>query len=262
MADNSGFDQESGFSNHIVILGWSERVARIISHLRNNVLRGSNDIHPIVVVTEETIDRRSVDNFEKVYFLYGRSNSNEVLKRADIGRARALLIPTKSQTNTTSDGGTVFSLLAALSIRPDLQVCVEMTSPENGDALEHIVHTSVVEGDVEVVSLESICEKLLAQAAINKGITRVYNNLLSFCEESNEIYVTPLSPQHNNKSYRDLSQLAFERQVILLGYERNGEMTLNPKDREIILHAGDLIWFMSYNKKDGLLVFCPEVLVV
>jgi Castor and Pollux, part of voltage-gated ion channel len=244
MADNSGYDQESGFSNHIVILGWSERVARIISHLRNNVHRGSNDIHPIVVVTEETIDRRSVGNFEKVYFLYGRSNS------------------TKSQTNTTSDGGTVFSLLAALSIRPDLQVCVEMTSPENGDALEHIVHTSVVEGDVEVVSLESFCEKLLAQAAINRGITRVYNNLLSFCEESNEIYVTPLSPRHNNKSFRDLFLLAFERQVILLGYERDGEMTLNPKDREVILHAGDLVWFMSYNKKDGLLVFCPEVLGV
>ena len=249
------------FSNHIVILGWSERVTRIITQLRDNVHRGSNDIRPILIVTDESIDKLSLrENFEKVYFLHGHPNSIEVLGRADLHKARALLIPSSSLQNAQADGRAIFSMLAALTLRPDLPVCVEITSPENENVINLAIKSQMIGDDVEVVSLESVCEQLMAQTAINKGITRIYAHLLDFSEVTNELYVATLSPTLSGKTFRELSLLGFDNGAILLGYEKNGELTLNPPDKDTLLNSPDLVWWMSYNKHDGLLIYSPESL--
>jgi Trk K+ transport system NAD-binding subunit len=250
------------FSDHIVILGWSERVTRIIAQLRDDVHRGSNDIRPILVITDESVDTLSAgENFEKVYFLHGHPSSTEVLERADLHQARALLIPSPSLQSKQTDGNAVFSMLAALSLRPDLRVCVEITSPDNENVIHIAKRSHIIGGDVEVVSLESVCEQLMAQTAINKGITRIYSHLLDFSEVTNELYGATLSPTLSGKTFRELSHLGFDAGAILLGYERDGEVVLNPLDRNITLNSPDQVWWMSYNKRDGLLIYSPESLI-
>jgi hypothetical protein len=261
----SAFNEENApgcFSDHIVILGWTERVTRIISQLRDDVHRGSNDIKPILVVTDQSVDTLNISgSFEKVYFLHGQPNSTEVLQRADLKSARALLIPSSSLQNTQSDGKAIFSILSALALCPDLPVCVEISSPQNEEVINLAIRNKMIGDDVEVVSLESVCEQLMAQAAINKGITRIYSHLLDFSDTTNELYVATLSPTLSGKTFRELSLLGFDKGAILLGYEKNGELVLNPLNRETVLNSPDKVWWMSYNRRDGLLIYSPESLV-
>jgi len=254
-------DAPGCFSDHIVILGWTERVTRIIAQLRDDVHRGSNDIKPILIITDQSVDRVALgDSFEKVYFLHGHPNSPEVLQRADLHKARALLIPSSSLQNSQSDGNAIYSMLSALALCPNLPVCVEISSPQNEGVINLAIKSKMIGEDIEVVSLESVCEQLMAQTAINKGITRIYSHLLDFRETSNELYVATLSPTLSGKSFRELSLLGFDRGAILLGYEKDGELVLNPLDREIILNSPDQVWWMSYNRRDGLLIYSPESL--
>lgn len=243
--------------DHIVILGWSDRVRRIIRELRDEVHRASNELKPILIVTPDP----SVINdsaFEHVYFIYGKITDRSVLKRANLSQASMLLIPTVYQELRHADGETVFSLLSALSVNPSIRVCVELGCADNGITLEEIRKRNLTHGDVEIVSFESICERLLAQCTINRGVTRVYDHLLSFSETTNEIYVSDLSEYWHGKTFRQVSAQCFEEQVIVLGFEREAELFLNPQNRDMMLQTKDRIWFMAFNKAAGLKVLHPE----
>lgn len=246
-------------ANHVVILGWSERVERIVAELRNEVHRASGDIRPILVITESK-DTTVIGNYERVYFMFGRINDIEVLRRANLSQAHSLLIPATLPEASAADGQSVFSLLAALSVHPSLRVCLEVSRSQNGTTLAHIRRKNLSAGDIEIVSFESVAERLLAQAAVSNGVTRVYDHLLSFGEDSNELYVSVISPRWSGKTFRDLSGACFGHQVILLGYEHLDELVLNPKDREYIFAAGDKAWYMAYSRAAGLEIIHPECL--
>ena len=250
-------DAIESIKGHIVILGWSNRVQRIIQELRNDIHRASDDMRPILVITELESSAIRLD-VERVYFMYGRLNDVNVLKRANLAQAHTLLIPAALHETEAADGQSVFSLLAALSVNPSLRVCVELSRAENGETLSHIRRHNMSKGDIEVVSFESVADRLLAQAAVSNGVTRVYDHLLSFAADSNELYTSPVSSAWIGKTFRNLSSACFDEEVILLGYEHGTDLVLNPKDREYTFETGDRVWFMSYNRASGLKVINPE----
>lgn len=246
-------------SNHIVILGWSERVERIVSELRNSVHQASGDIRPILIITDSK-DTSVVSNFDRVYFMFGRANDVAVLHRANLAQAHSLLIPASLPEASAADGQSVFALLAALSVHPNLRVCLEISRSQNGESLAHIRRNNLAAGDIEIVSFESVAERLLAQASISNGVTRVYDHLLSFGEDSNELYVSELSPRWVGKTFRDLSIACFENEVILIGYDHQDDLVLNPRNRQYVFTPADKAWYMSYNRAAGLRVIHPEFL--
>lgn len=247
----------ASIEDHIVILGWSSRVRRIIAELRNEEHRGSNDLKPILLIIPEHDPSIEIP-YERVYIVYGRVNDPAVLKRANLDRASALLIPTALGDTSALDGESIFSLLSALTVNPKIRACVEIAQADNSETLEQIRMKNLTTGEIEIVSFELIAERLLAQAAINRGVTRVYNHLLSFTEDTNEIYVTELSPKWIGKRFRDLAAEGFEQGIILIGYESDGTLAMNPENRDYVLQARDLVWFIALNKTTGLKVTFPE----
>jgi hypothetical protein len=258
----TGASMEEQFKNiedHIVILGWSPRVPRIIRELRDEVHQGSNDIRPILVVMEqygEAVECR----YEQVYFIYGRLNDAGVLARANLAKARMIMIPTALQNAQSADGQAVFNLMAVLSINPKVRVCVELAKAENADALGHIRENNLNNRDIEIVSFEAVAEKLLAQAAINEGVTRVYQHLLGFSATTNELYITEPAANWRGQSFRTLAYECFEAGVLLIGYERAGELVINPRNREELLQPGDHVWCIAYSKAEALKVINPALL--
>ncbi|MBX7144906.1 MAG: NAD-binding protein [Oligoflexia bacterium] len=244
-------DSIQSISGHIVILGWSRRVERIVRELRNDVHRLAGEMRPILIITEQSLSQTKTD-FERVYFLHGRYNDMEVLRRANLDTAHSLLIPTTIPEADAADGQSVFSLLAALSVNPSLRVCVEVARAESSDTLSYIRRKGVTEGDVEIVSFESFAERILAQTAVNRGVSRVYDHLLSFGTDSNEVYMLPLPANWHGKTFRALFQHCFEREVIVIGFERAGQLCLNPKNRDTLLAPDDAIWFIAYDKAAGI----------
>ena len=249
----------SSIENHIVILGWSTRVPRIIEQLRNDVHRASNEIRPILVVIED-YQEQIRESYEHVYYVYGRLNDPQVLQRANLEKAHTVLIPTSLSEMQAADGESVFHLMAVLAVNPNVRVCVELASAEGAEALDHIRRNNLRSGDIEIVSFESLAEKLMAQAAINKGVTRIYDHLLTFDPETNEIYVVQLGPRWAGATFRALSAECFERHVIVLGIERGVELLINPADREMVLQAGDAVWYVALNKAAGIELINPALL--
>lgn len=242
--------------DHFVILGWSDRVKRIIHELRNDEHEASGDLKPILVVTTDR--SASIDlPFERVYVIYGQLADPRVLERANLERASTVLIPALDPNNPNQDGESVFALLAVLSVCPKAQVCIELVKGAHTEVLERISRMGLFSHNIEFVAVESISERLLAQSAINPGVTRVYDHLISFTEESNEVYVVDLPPAWIGKSFRDLAGHSFERGIILIGYESAGVMGVNPLERGYIFKAGDRAWFIGYNKADVLKVVDP-----
>lgn len=246
-------DSFESIQDHIVILGWSHSVPRIIRELRDEVHRSANDLYPILIVTPER-EHTLEHHFERVYFIYGKVNDPSVLARANLSRAHAVLIPTTIRETNISDGEGVFCLLSTLAVEPNARVCLQVANSDNGKTLEHIRHSNFKSGDVEIISFESVAERLLAQSAINPGVTRVYDHLLSFSEDTNEIYVCDVAPRWHGKSFRELSRACFDAEVILIGFEKNGAQELNPKNRDHVFEPGERAWYISFNKAAGLKV--------
>ena len=248
--------QYEGLENHIVILGWSDRVERIIGELRREEQDSGTETKPIVIVMPEPDPNRSIEA-DRVYLIYGGLSDPDVLRKAHLDTAASLLIPTVLQESSASDGETVFSLLAALAVNPHLRVCVEVKRADSGDTLEQICSNKLLSGDIEIVSFETIAERLLAQAAVNRGITRVYSHLLQF-NEGNEIYVIQIGAAWIGRTFRELFLDCFERDVILIGYEHGQTMELNPKDRDYIFARGDRAWIIACDKMAGIRVVAPD----
>jgi hypothetical protein len=91
---------------------------------------------------------------------------------------------------------------------------------------------------------------LLAQSAINPGLVQIYDHLLRFKPEGNELYLLdsrdlPQGFLPGKASFNEISIWLEERSrstenpVILLGYLRQGEPILNPLKEETILAEND-----------------------
>ena len=232
--------------DHIVILGWSERVRRILKELRSPDLEEAGETKPILIVTPEHDPAINIP-YDRVYVIYGRTNDPEVLRRANLEGASMLLIPTQMREASTSDGESVFSLLAALTVNPSIRICVEIARADNGDTLEQIRQKNLQAGEIEIVSFETIAERLLAQAAINNGITNVFNELLQF-GEGDEVYLVEVAPSWIGRTYRDLFANAFEQEGVLIGLETGGELLVNPKQRDYQFKSGDKVWVIAADK--------------
>ena len=214
---------------------------------------------PILIVTPE-LHSSSELQFERVFFIRGNLNDIEILKRANLEKAHTVLIPTSIGDVSRSDGESVFSLLAALTVSPETRVCVEIASADNGETLQKIRERNLKAGEIEIVSFESVAERLLAQSAINRGVTRVYNELLSFSETSNEVYTSALGAAWHGKSFRDLAAACFENTVMLIGYETELGLALNPPNRDYVFNGQESVWFISFNKAAGLSIINPHAL--
>ena len=250
---------KESIEDHIVILGWSDRVQRIIHELRNEEHEASGDLKPILVVTTDRT--ASIDlPFERVYVIHGQLADTRVLERANLSRATTVLIPALDSSCPDQDGDSIFALLAVLAVCPQAQVCVELTKGAHTEVLERTRAAGFFGSKIEFVAVESISERLLAQSAINPGVTRVYDHLISFTEESNEVYVVELPPNWIGKSFRQLAEHSFDRGIILVGYEANGAMAINPVDRDYIFQSGSRGWFIGFNRADVLKVVDPAKL--
>ena len=248
--------QFSSISDHIVILGWSERVKRIIGELRNDNLKRSNSLKPILIIAGE--DQQVCElPYDRIYVIRGSSTDAAVLRRANVQQAAAVLIPTRLTDTTAADGEGLFALLNVISVNPDIHASVELAEVCHSQTIEHVRHKELGAGKIEVVSLESVSERLLAQSVINPGVTDVYNHLLSFDVNSNEIYVSPVGDKWVGCTFRELAEDCFNNSVILIGYESSGRQVLNPRERQYLFEPGDKAWFIAYDKADGMRIISP-----
>jgi hypothetical protein len=115
---------------------------------------------------------------------------------------------------------------------------------------------------VDVVLGRDYARGMLAQAVLNPGVTEVYDHLLGFSDESNDLYAVPVPERMVGRTFAEASLELVDddrETVTVLGLDRSPEgrprsrFTLCPAAPgstlaapDLILQAGDRLVVMAY----------------
>ncbi len=133
----------------------------------------------------------------------------------------------------------MLTALAIEAIEPQVHTIVELLSSRSR------IHFRYTHVD-EVVCVDELTEKLLAQTAITHGLSEFYMRLLTATEDTNEVYVVAVPEAFVGRTYRELEHALVEydsEDVILVGVQteavktEGGEAVTNRHAREIHTHA-------------------------
>jgi voltage-gated potassium channel len=151
--------------------------------------------------------------YPQVWLLTGEATDNEVLEVADIQDADTAIILADYEEGSAADSKTLLVALAMKTKNPEVYTCAELVEPRNQ---QHFRGTRVD----ELVVINEVSEKLLAQSAMNHGITDFYEHLLKFSADTNEVYRLPLEDEFAGMQFIDLFKRFAQQGVILIGVVR------------------------------------------
>jgi len=216
---------------HIVICGWNNAAADIVSELR---LSDAFQASPITII-DEYIERKPIDD-PKVSFVRGNASEVGVLEKADIARAAYAIILAENAT-PAADQKTVLTVLAIEATNPAIISCAQLNDANNEP------HLARAGCDI-VVNTSSLTSKLLAMSLQNPAVNRITRELVSG-GQGNEIYRVALPAGYAGRPFADaLRELKSRSDAIAIGIERDGQCRLNPP-ADTVLEAGDWLFLVS-----------------
>ena len=247
------------------ICGWSAEARSVIEQLQESVIAAHHS-YSVTVISEPGrtgfSEHANGDLHEHVRFVIGDPTRRRVLRNAGVKEFRSLVIladRSGPEAAAYSDHRALMIALSATAVNPSLHVIVELLHSENREHFEQLP-------TVEVVSVEELAEKLLAQAVVNPGITGVYLELLTATEDSNEVYIVPVPEPWIGESFQDVyaELLQTGEAVIPIGYRTpepggSGQVViLNPSTKEQT-RRGVTSWRgYALQEGDGLVVLAYE----
>jgi len=218
-------------SNHTLVLGWSEKIGPIIREL---IIANENMRDAVVVVLA---DRDKVEMEEKLTAVIGDPKSTRLIcrrgKPSDLSNlnmvsphtARSFIILREEFADSDDD-----VIKAILALR---QTCGSpLTSPIVAEIVEsaNADAASRIEPKVSVINANELVLRIIAQAAREPGLSRVYEEILSFAGA--EIY-SQREPRVEGMSFAKASE-HYESSILIGLLDPSGRATLNPPSEQLI----------------------------
>ncbi|MCK5717375.1 MAG: NAD-binding protein [Thiomargarita sp.] len=219
--------------NHLIICNWHSNGERIVKELH------SSQAEPnlaIVIITETKVNEaylREKPEYKNVYFVQSDPTLHSVLDRVEVLNAKSVIILSHPDY-PNPDAKTAMISLAITKCdhtnkkRP--RIIAEVMNPENAQHLENA-------GVDEWVCSAGFGLGIIAQTALYGKMSDVYQQLLTYSGETNEIYLldnTKYPEWFQGKTFKEIARiLNNEREqweeVILIGIKRDEKVILNPK---------------------------------
>jgi len=244
----------------IGICGWNVEAQAVIRQLQETVIASHQEFE-ITVIDGPTTEDVKAECTRNVRFVFGDPTRREILDNAGVGEMEALVVladRSSAQSERASDHRALVVCLAAREANPGLHLIAEVLESENQEHFQRIA-------DVEIVSVEDLAEKLLAQAVISPGITTVFLELLTATEDSNEIYVVPVPECWLGRPFGRIAEdiQSDDFPAVALGYRtttRDGRAVtvLNPRKRKAQRHGVVDWWQQPLAESDALVVMAFE----
>lgn len=245
--------------DHIVICNWNNKGLPLIKEVHAKIIKHKR---PAVIVSEhgDTIqfpEHEDAPEFEDIYIINGDPANEIILKRANVHQAHTVVIladPTKGELADAK------SILVCMGIRsvcedagvPKTYITVEGISPQN---IEHLRRA----GADEIISAGDFSTLLLAQSSLVHGLSKIYRNLLTISEETNEIYLIQVPKDYIGKKFSDLgagiySNRDIKNPIILIGVKSGHRIMLNPKPADFeIFQKGDEAIVIAFERPHSLI---------
>ena len=234
MSKNEKLENDFGVEDHIIICNWTNKSDLLVKELHDPSLTNKR---PIIVVTEKPQD---VPDFEEdetyrgIMIVKGNPSHEETLKRAGIESATTIILLADESLGDGADTKTIMTAIAIDHITTKIHVVAEVLSSSN---LPYLEYTFVN----EVICLELLTERLLAQSCLTPGVSYIFSDLLTQSKDTNEIYIEQIPNKYIGKSFQELRKAIVSmegKDVILIGLGS----TKNKKDKngnKIVDHQGN-----------------------
>lgn len=219
---------------HIAICNWNEGGDRIVKELHNPEAKPETEI---IIVTDKEINEvelRKNKAYEKVFFIKSDPTLHDVLKTSRVHLAKSVLILADKKSPDTDAN----SALIALAV---IKLC--NTGPRPHIVAEAINHRKIEHlkdaGVDEVICATDYGLGILAQCALYTKLSTVYDNLLTYSEDTNEIYIVAGDKLPNaiiGKTFKETAEMLNKNRdpvnpAILIGVRRGDRIILNPKEK-------------------------------
>ncbi len=250
--------------HHVVILGWTNRTPEIVlkllaarGRLQRFLARRATGKLRIVILSDQVGAERRLElrdhlgvhwNESQVFLRSGSSQQLDHLKRLDLGRAAAVLVPgadfelggaESTDTRVIKTLLTVASLLRAQEQGERPHVVAEIFDP-----LKVSLARSAVGERIEVISSDHVISRLLSQSLRHRGLAQVLLGILSH-RQGNSLYLRKF-PEFAGLVPHALHG-AFPR-AIVLGFVRaddeNRRIDLDPHS-QTTLEQGDFLVLLA-----------------
>lgn len=245
--------------DHIVICNWNEWGERVIAELRHPEGRPDADI---VIVDNKVLDEKAearMPAFHKVHCIHEDPIRHGTLKSARVSLADTIIILADNQS-PDPDAKSAMIILALLSEckRRQPHIIAEVVNSDNS---QHLTDA----GADETICTKEIGVGILAHCAINKQLSVVYKDLLTYSFEGNEIYVIQRESFPDSfvgKTFAECAQMLdshrdHKNPVILLGIRRQDKVIMNPRktvgglgDGEVRVEEEDALVAMAFFAPD------------
>ncbi|CDY16373.1 BnaA02g11770D [Brassica napus] len=227
-------------SNHILILGWSDKLGSLLKQLAiaNKSIGGG-----VVVVLAERDKEEMENDIAKFEFdLMGtsvicRSGSALILadlKKVSVSNARAIIVLGSDENADQSDARALRVVLSLTGVKEGLKghVVVEMCDLDNEPLVK------LVGGErIETVVAHDVIGRLMIQCALQPGLAQIWEDILGF--ENAEFYIKKW-PQLDGYRFEDVL-LSFPNAIPCgVKVAVDGKIVLNPSDN-YVLEEGDEI---------------------
>jgi len=235
MKENRGMSKFD-CKDHFIIVEWNHRARTILHELRAD--RKTTDA-PIILIAN--LDEKPVED-ENLFFVKGVVDE-DTLKKAGLARAATVIVLGDDSLEATArDAKVVLSTLSIESIAPDVYTVAELVDEQ------HVQHCRRAGVDEVIVGSE-LSSHLIASAAIDHGISRIFSELLS-TRYGNDLYSIPLPPGMAGLSFLELIvRMKKEHQSIVLGIQQGhgGALTTNPP-ADYQVDNGDYLIIISHER--------------
>lgn len=238
--------------SHIVMCNWHDRGDRIIKELHSPLAAPETDI---IVITEEKINEKELrlsPQYEKVFFVESDPTLHEVLKRARVHLATSVIILADDDF-PDPDAKTALIALALTKLTKG--------APQKPHVIAEVMNHHKIEHLLDAGVDEWVCSNdyglgILAQSALYGKLSEVYQQLLTYSKDTNEIYM--VDERHYpklflGKNFTEIADLLNhnknpENPAILLGVKRAERVILNPKEDEFdVVQSGDSLIVVAFD---------------
>uniref|UniRef100_A0A7C3US81 BK channel n=1 Tax=candidate division WOR-3 bacterium TaxID=2052148 RepID=A0A7C3US81_UNCW3 len=244
---------------HIVICNWNDKGDKIVKEIHSPVAEPETEIYIVTDKDDKEIreeELRVSPEYENVYFIKGDPSLHAVLKNSAKAHLAKSIIILADERSPDPDAKTALISLAITRL--------ETEQPQKPHIIAEVINHRKIQHLLDAGVDEWVCATdyglgIIAQAALYKKISDVYHQLLTYSEETCEIYLIegPKLPRSLfGKSFKEAAQFLNEKRdeenpAILIGVKREGRIILNPREGDFdIIKEGDGLVVIAYKLPD------------
>lgn len=221
--------------NHTVILGWSDRVFTIISEL---IEANANQRRPCIVIMgnkdkvemeDEIRDRIGDTRNTRIVCRQGSPVDINDLDIVSLDTCKSILVIEDSDSNVIK---TILAIINNPKRRQkQYHIVASIKDPQNYEVVK------IIGGkEVEIVLIDSLISRIIAQTCRQPGLSTVYTELLDF--GGDEIYFSK-NESLAGKTFKDVMLLYDDSAII--GIHSDGITKLNPPMNTVIEQDDEII---------------------